>query len=272
MNTTVLSAPRAISAFAWQNVLSRIVSVNAQTVKRTLLKKAPAVMAVCALLVQGCATTPPPNLDLTRSNFDSVQKLTVVRYKTPDLDSMPKSAAICMAIGSISFVTCIVGLIIYSNASHDASRGIPDFGELMMKDFVSTAGEEISGWPPTTSVDAPVKAGYQSKDTALIIVDTKGLSLGWNVGLVCAGDVIMVDSRGQKIFLKHFFYKSLKTNLQLLADNHKPLKEELSIAAETCAKAVVASLKSNLDISNQAFSAGKTGNYKVVAGESGALK
>lgn len=213
------------------------------------------MLVICVFLLQGCATTPPPNLDLTRRNFDSVQKITVVRYKTPALESMPKSAAICIAIGSISFVTCIAGVIIYVNASHDAGRGIPDFGELMTKDFVSMAGEEISGWPPTTSVEAPVKKGYTSKDAALIVVDTKGISLTWNTGLVCACDVIVVDSRGQKIFLRHFLYRSQKTNLQLLADNHKPLKEEISIAAEKCANDVVSCLKSNLRISAQAFAA-----------------
>jgi hypothetical protein len=237
-----------------------------ETMKPMFSKLASLLLVICVFLLQGCATTQPPNLGLTRSDFDSVRKITVVRYKTPALEASTKTAEVLMMVGAVCLCILpdVTALIIDGNASGDARRGLPDFGELMMKDIVTSAVEEIPGWPPTTSVEAPVKKGYTSKDAAQVVIDTKSIYLrdSFAGGQLArkgifgiSGDVIMKDSRGKKIFLRHFNYVSMKSKKELLADNHKAFIAEIPEAAQICAEEVVACLKSNLGTGNKTTAA-----------------
>jgi hypothetical protein len=216
---------------------------------------------ICVFLLQGCATT-PPNLDLTRSNLEPVKNITVVHQKTPPLQVYTASGDILIlcSLGIVCLPCLIAGVVIDSNASSDARRGVPDYGELMANDFVRIAGEAIPGWPPTTAVDAPVKPGYTCKEGPVLVLDIRSLDCTHldNKGLVCVGDAIMNTSTGQTIFRRHFSYASKLKQAELLANNHKLLLEEIPIAAETEAKELVQCLKSSLGTANKTNAADTT--------------
>jgi hypothetical protein len=210
------------------------------------------MLVICVFLLQGCATT-PPNLDLTRSNFEPVKTITVVHQTTPPLQVYTTSGDILIILGIACLPCLAVGAVIDSNASSDANRGVPDYGELMQNDFVGIAGEAIPGWPPTTAVDAPVKPGYTCKEGSVLVLDIKSLACTHldNKGLVCAVDATMKTSTGQTIFRRHFSYSSKLKQAELLANNHKLLLQEIPIAAETEANELAQCLKSSLSTGNQ---------------------
>jgi hypothetical protein len=187
--------------------------------------------------------------------LEPVKNITVVHQKTPPLQVYTASGDILIlcSLGIVCLPCFIAGVVIDSNASSDARRGVPDYGELMGNDFARIAGEAIPGWPPSTAVDAPVKPGYTCKEASVLVLDIKSLDCTHldNKGFVCAGDAIMKTSTGQTIFRRHFSYSSKLKQAELLANNHKLLLEEIPIAAETEAKELVQCLKSSLGTANK---------------------
>jgi hypothetical protein len=196
-------------------------------------------LLVSALFLQGCATT------FTRKDLNSMQKIAVVRYRTPAVEVKTLSGGIMDAIGGGALLS-LAGHEVDIAASKRASRGVtfPDYGQLLAQDFASIATQEINGWPNTSVKDGPVARDYVSKDTASITLDVKHLWVTIFGGLAIEGEVTMKNPNGQTMFARHFFYRSCdygirKEQKAYLANNCELLVEEIPIAAQYTARDLI---------------------------------
>ncbi len=199
------------------------------------------ILVICFLWLQACAST-----QLTRKDLDSLENIKVVRYKTPNLTVKTLTGVIFDFVGGGAIVPALIASHADKKSTESATQGLifPDYGELLMNHFMKNVQEEIRGWPKMTSLSNPVEKGYQYKDGALILFDINHLWITLYGGLTIEGDVMMKSSAGDKIFGRHFFYRSRdfgikKDQDEYLAENCKFLIEEISVAAEHTAKDLI---------------------------------
>jgi len=203
---------------------------------KTSSGKALFFLASLLFLLQACASS-----QLTRRDLESVDTITVARYKTPDLEvnTVAGSALICLG----GCLTAPAGAAIDVNATKKAHQGVifPDYGKLLVQNFMRIAPKEISGWPIMKEADNPVERGYEHKGGAVLLFDVGHVWLTPFGGLVIEGDIIMRDPNGKKVSARHFWYRSIdfgpkKSREEYLADNRRLLIEEIARAAEHTAR------------------------------------
>lgn len=230
-----------ISHFIYHQKGGLIMIKRKREMKSVILKVSCLILVICALLLQACAT-----IKITRKDLESVENITVVRYKTPDLKVKTLTGVIFTFAGGGAIVPTVIASQVDKKSTENATQGVifPDYGELLMYHFIKIAQEEIRDWPKMTSISNPVKRGYQYKDGALIVFDIDHLWITLVGGLTIEGDVIMKNTTGHKIFRRHFFYRSRdfgikKGQKEYIADNAKLLIEEIPIAAEHTARDLI---------------------------------
>ncbi len=201
------------------------------------MKKSPRTLLVflggMLLFLQACAGTQ----QLTRRDLESVDTITVARYGTPVLQVNTVTGSALMCLGGCC--TAPAGAAIDIHETGKAHQGVvfPDYGKLLVQNFMRTAPKEISGWPKMKEVNNPVERGYEQKGSAFLLFDINHIWLTPYGGLVVEGDIVMKNQRGNKIAQQHFWYRSVdfglhKTEDEFLADNRKLLIEEIPNAAE----------------------------------------
>ncbi len=207
---------------------------------RTFSRKTFLSIAVLACLLQSCAGTQ----QLTRQDLESVDSITVARYRTPVLQVNTTAGSALMCLGGCC--TAPAGAAIEIHETGKAHQGVvfPDYGKLLVQNFMRTAPKEISGWPKMKEANNPVERGYEQKGSAFLLFDIDHIWLTPYGGLVVEGDVVMKNQSGNKIAQQHFWYRSVdfglhKTEDEFLADNRKLLIEEIPNAAEHTARDLI---------------------------------
>jgi len=199
-------------------------------------------MIFCFSLLQGCISH--SEIKLTKKNFESINKIKVVRYRTPNIEVKTASGATLRILGGV--LTGPLGAYIDESKSEEARKGImlPDYGDLLMRRFVERAGKEIPNWPEMVVEAKPVIKGYTYKDGHTILIDLSHVWVTFGVGLHMEGWITMNNPAGDIIYKRLFYYRSKDFNLtksidEYLADNCKLLREEMPIAADYNAKDLV---------------------------------
>ncbi len=190
-------------------------------------------------LLQACAGT-----RITSRDLESVETITVARYKTPDLEVKTVSGAILTFSGGL--LTAPLGAAIDVRASNKANQGVifPDYGKLLVQDFMRIAPKEIPGWPKMKEANNPVEQGYEYKGGASIVFAVDHLWLTVYGGLTIEGDIVMRNQDGGKMFQRHFWYRSRdfglrKNQEEYLTGNARLLIEEMPLAAEHTARELI---------------------------------
>ena len=209
--------------------------------KNVILKVCLLSLPICAVFLQACAT-----INITRKDLESVENITVVRYKTPDLQIKTLTGVILLGAGGGAIVPTVVASQVDTKSTKNATQGVifPDYGELLMSQFIKIAQEEIRDWPKTIPISNPVERRYQHKGDALIVIDVNHMWITLVGGLTIEGDVIMRNTTGHEIFKRHFFYRSRdfgirKGQKEYIANNAKLLIEEIPVAAEHTARDLI---------------------------------
>lgn len=197
-------------------------------------------LIISTLLLQACS------LKLTKKDLYSIETIKVVRYKTPDLQVKTLTGVVINLVGGGAIVPTVVASTIDKNKGKKATKDtiMPDYGELLVKDFMEIVKAEIPGWPIMTAINNPVEKGYKYKDGAFILFDIHTMWLTIVGGLTIDGDMVMTNSNGDKIFKKHFFYRSRDFNLkksqrEYVANNCEQLITEVPLAAEHTARDLI---------------------------------
>ncbi len=196
---------------------------------------------IVLLLLQACAST-----QLSRKDLDVVGTIRVVRYKTPDLTVKTLKGVVFELVGGGAIVPTLVATHADEKATKTATQGVifPDYGEHLVKQFVKISQQEIRGWPKTTPVSNPVEKGHEYKDGAFIVFDINHMWITLYGGLTIEGDVVMKNAGGDRIFARHFFYRSRDFGIKkdqdaYTADNCRLLRDEIPVAAELTARDLI---------------------------------
>lgn len=209
--------------------------------RKISLKSSYLILVICPLLIQGCASK-----QITRRDLESTQNIRVVRYRTPDLTVKTLTGVAFDLVGGGAILPTLIARHADTKATEEATQEVifPDYGELLMEQFMRIAPAEIRGWPKMTSIGDPVQKGYKYKDGALLVFYVDHLWITLLGGLTIEGDVTMKSSKGDKILARHFWYRSkdygvVKDQKEYTADNCKLLRDEIPLAAERTARDLI---------------------------------
>jgi hypothetical protein len=215
---------------------------------------------ISSFLVQGCAT----DKSYARKDFSSLTSVKVIRYETPGIERSTKTETLLLTTAVIAVHGGSALLLL--NDKYCEERGqemqeeIPDFGLLVMNNFVDKLKHEIPDFPALTVECTPVEAEHTESST-LISFKVKRVAYGFMDPLRGSGNnfysktvVTMKDPQGYVIWQRNFLYLSenfdrAKEIDELEADDAKLLKEEMHFAAEQTAADFIAHLRG--DISEQ---------------------
>jgi hypothetical protein len=212
---------------------------------------------ISSFLVQGCAT----DKSYARKDFSSLSPVKVIRYETPGIERSTKTETLLITTAVLAVPGGSALLLLndkYCEArGKDMQEEIPDFGLLVMNNFVDKLRDEIPDFPALTVECTPVEADYNESST-LISFKVKKVAYGFMDPLHGSGNnfysktvVTMTDPQGNVIWQKNFLYLSENFNRakeieELEADNARLLKEEMHFAAEQTAADFIANLTSTI--------------------------
>jgi hypothetical protein len=183
---------------------------------------------------------------ITRRDLESIGAIKVVRYKTPDIRVQTVIRTILRSTFIDISVPIVLGSAIEKKTGNNATKGtvLPDYGELLERDFMLLAPKEINGWPMMVEENNPVDRGYEYKGGALIVFEIDQIYLTFLAGLRVEGYITMRNPNGSKMFDWRFTYTSKhfglrKSVAKYKADNYKLLIEEIPLAAEHTARELI---------------------------------
>jgi len=209
--------------------------------KKTTSRTVILFLASFTLLLQACAST-----HITRRDLDSIQTIQVARYKTPDFEIKTLAGVIVNTIGAGAIIPTLVAPALDKSTTKRNTIGtiFPDYGELLVKDFIRIAPQAIRGWPKMVEANNPVERSYEYKDGALIVFDIKQVWLTIVGGITVSGYITMRNPNGSQILKRTFWYRSVdfglkKSGDEYIADNCKLLLEEMPLAAEHTARELI---------------------------------
>lgn len=211
---------------------------------------------ISSFLIQGCAT----DTSYAKKDFSSLSPVKVIRYKTPGIERSTKTETLLMTTAVIAVPGGSALLLL--NDKYCEARGqemqevIPDFGLLVMNNFIDKLMNELPEFPAVTFECDPVEPDYTEYST-LISFKVKRVAYGFMDALRGSGNnfysktvVTMKDPQGNVIWQRNFLYLSenfdrAKEIEELEADNAKLLTEEMHFAAERTAADFIAHLCGN---------------------------
>lgn len=197
------------------------------------------VFAVSSNLLQGCATVPKPNTPFVKRDMSTITPLKVAHYETPQIDDTnPGLVIIGATLGAVLLMGVGAGLGA-ALALHkiDKEAPVPDFGNLVMTEFIERAGKEISQWPAMTVENEPITEDYSHKSGAILVIKVNGLAIHPVQGFMSGVVVTMKDSAENVLWEKDFSYVSKvfgreKSQDEYKENNFKLLNVEMEFAAE----------------------------------------
>jgi hypothetical protein len=214
-----------------------------------------------SFLVQGCAT----DKSFAKKDFSSLSPVKVIRYETPGIERSTKTETLLLTTAVIAVPGGSALLLLndeYCEAKgKEMQEEIPDFGLLVMNNFVDKLRKEIPDFPSLIVECNPVEADYTESST-LISFKVKRVAYGFMDPLRGSGNnfysktvVTMKNPQGDVIWQKNFLYLSenfdrAKEIEELEADDAKLLKEEMRFAAEKTAADFIAHLRGDTSEQN----------------------
>lgn len=217
---------------------------------------------ISSFLLQACATNKP----YIKKDFSSLAPLKVVRYETPGIERSTKTETLLMTTAVIALPGGSALLLLndkYCEArGQEMQKKIPDFGLLVMNNFIEKLKNEVPDFPGLTLECEPVGKNYTDESSTLISFKVKRVAYGFLDVLRGGGNgfysktiVTMTDPHGDVLWQKKFVYLSkdfdrAKELDELEADDARLLKEEMHFAAEKTAADFIAHLKGDIPEEN----------------------
>ena len=219
-----------------------------------------ALLLLSPLFLAGCASG---NKQFTKQDMSSSGPLKVCRYETPGIMKSTGTETALLALVTLAApggsALLVVGDEFARARGSDTQSRIPDFGFLVMNNFLQRITKERPDWPVPTVVQEPLKEDFAEKCTVIEfkvnrvaygsidltrggIVLERGLDKGViSNGFLSKATVTMKDSQGEVLWQKSYVYlsenfdRNMSTD-ELEADNFTLLKEEMEFAAEKTAE------------------------------------
>jgi hypothetical protein len=197
-----------------------------------------ALILLNTFIFQGCSL--PDKLYLKKDTIIATP-LKVIRYETPDIRRYSVVEIVIVAavgfglLGGIGAPVC--ALIYHDMKKLPDDQGIPDFGKLVMTQFIDRAKNEIPNWPVMIVEEKPIQESPTDNANYILEFKADPLEIKSSLGLRFTTIVTMKDKEGNVVWEKGYKYSSEEFNRkasyeQLKNYNYKLLKEEMSFAAD----------------------------------------
>lgn len=207
---------------------------------KKLIKLSLLFLLITSFTLSGC--TALPNQPYLKSDASEAIPMKMIRYETPELRVYTTGGIITsVVIGAviIGVIGAGLGYVIYDAAtSQSPNPDVPDFGKLVMDQFIERSKKEIPNWPnmavqeKTVSEDLPI-----DKTSYTLILKVGNVKINEASGMNIDTTITMKDKEGRIIWEKGYwydpaFFNRLSTFDELKADKYKKLKEEFAFASE----------------------------------------
>lgn len=197
------------------------------------------LLVLTVISIQGCAS----DKVFIKKDLSTLAPLTVVRQPTPEFKVMKLGGEMLAGqiIGGLLLGGLGVGIAGETMAEIKGKElkekaSLPDYGELVMKEFVEKIGTELPNWPAMKIENQPVSKDYAHPLKTLLDFEVSMLKLMSIHGLISTTSVTLKDSNDNILWQKNFTYISRdfgrdKSIDEFEADNGILLKEEMMFAA-----------------------------------------
>jgi hypothetical protein len=216
--------------------------------------------------LQGCASG---NRQFVKRDISSLEPIKVCRYETPGI--MKSTGVETALLAAITVAAPGGSAMLVLGDEYGKLRGleaqmkIPDFGSLVMDQFLTHLKSDRPDWAAVTVISTPLKEDFSEKCTVIEIkvnrvaygsldlirggiVFDRGRDKGpYSEGFLGKTTITMKDSEGEILWRRSFVYLSenfgREMSLDVLeADNFMLLREEMDFAAEQTALDFIDSL------------------------------
>jgi len=161
-----------------------------------------------ALLLASCSS----DIALKRVNLGEIGPMQAVRRASPPIETRTLTGALLVSLGG--FATVPAGYAHEASVAGKVRKGVvlPDFSELVMKDFLEQVRKEVPDWPKVAVLRDPVDKEYAYDRGPLLTFQTGFVRLSSLAGLWTVSGVTLTDPSGNILWKKSFKYTTFDNN------------------------------------------------------------